>query len=197
MNKYLIPVILCLLAAAAPIFGQTAEPRYVDIDEARAEISRLQQDNQAMSQVNDTLASENSELDSQISGSREFIVQIEQMIDRIISAKGPIYTALQNVVESDTRSELQGKMEELRESEYQLQKTKRQEYETINQANDLVETNRRMIAVNNVRSNTNEQRIVFLDACIAYTLNENRDLDSLVNEVDQVNRDVELLLSRQ
>ena len=197
MYKYLILTVLCLLVAAVPVFSQTAEPHYVVLDEARAEIGRLEQDNRVMSQVNETLARENTSLENQISGSREFIVRIEQMIDRIISAKGPIYTALQTVNDPETKRELQDKMNDLRESEYQLEKTKRQEYESISRANDLMESNRRMIAVNNVRTNSNEQRIVFLTACVDYTMNENRDLGSLLDNADQVRREVEALLSRQ
>ncbi len=197
--KKLILLFLCATAVTVSFaFSQTvAEPHYVVLDDALAEIERLQADNEAMSGINATLQGQNDQLEIEIAESRDFVIRLDEMIAKIVTAKGPIYTALQTVTDQGTKRELQNKMDDLRESEYQLEKTRRQEFESIRASNDLIETNRRMIAVNNVRSSSNEQRIEYLRACYEYTRDENRGVEDLLSDADALRQEAEALMSRR
>jgi hypothetical protein len=87
-------------------------------------------------------------------------------------------------------------MDANRKSRYDLENRKRRENEAINQAREQIENNRKKIAVNRVRGNANDQRVEFLQACIDLSINENRDVGSVLDNADRVRQEVERLLSQ-
>ena len=54
---------------------------------------------------------------------------------------------------------------------------------------------RRIIAVNRVRTTTNDQRIQYLQACIDLSSSENRDVSSVLDKADAITSEVENLLN--
>lgn len=196
MNKHILSILSVFLFFTVSLSAQIAEPHYVVIADADAEIERLQAENEEMVHTSDSLEQQNSQLDDEIAESQDFIVKADDMIEKIVAARGPVWTALQTVNDPETRRDLIQKMEDLRQSQYDLENYKRREYEAISKANGQIDTNRKMIAVNRVRTNSNDQRIQYLGSCRAYTLNENRDVDSVLDNADQVRREVEQLLNR-
>jgi hypothetical protein len=194
--KYSLFFVLFLFTGILYLNAQTPTPHYVVIDDAQAEISLLESRNQEMSSANSLLENENRKLEEEIVLSEEFIVLADEMIDRLSGSAGEIYTLMQTINDADTRRELQNRMDENRQSRYDLENRKRRENETITRARDRIEDNRKLIAVNRVRSKANDQRSEYLQACIDLSVNENRDVDSILDNADQVRQEVERLLSR-
>jgi vacuolar-type H+-ATPase subunit I/STV1 len=195
MKLSLILVILVCSGVLA-LNAQTPTPHYVVIDDAQAEITLLESRNQEMSRANSVLEVENQNLEDEIIGSEEFIVQADEMIDRLSVSAGEIYTLMQSINDNETRRELQSRMDDNRQSRYDLENRKRRENETINRARDKIENNRKLIAVNRVRSKANDQRGGYLNACIDLSVNDNQDVDSVLDNADQVRQEVEQLLNR-
>jgi len=187
-----LPVLLGLMAAAAA--GQT--PHFVVVDDAQTEIEELQDRNADMARQSQVLEEQNRGLNDEIARSEEFIVQADDMIDRLSASAGEIYTVMQSAVDPAARRQLQQRMDENRQSRYDLENRKRRENEVITQAQEQIETNRKMIAVNRVRTKANDQRIEYLQACIDLSIDENRDVESVLDTADQVRQQVEALLGR-
>jgi len=180
------------MAAAAA--GQT--PHFVVVDDAQTEIEELQDRNADMARQSQVLEEQNRGLNDEIARSEEFIVQADDMIDRLSASAGEIYTVMQSAVDPAARRQLQQRMDENRQSRYDLENRKRRENEVITQAQEQIETNRKMIAVNRVRTKANDQRIEYLQACIDLSIDENRDVESVLDTADQVRQQVEALLGR-
>ncbi len=193
-NSLIFLLLFC--TTALPLLAQTPTPHYVVIDDAQAEISLLDSRNQDMERSNSVLEGENHGLGEEIVRSEGFIVQANEIIDRLSASAGEIYTLLQSISDPDTRRELQARMDANRQSRYDLENRKRRENEAINRARDKIENNRKMIAVNHVRANANDQRGEFLQACIDLSINENRDVDSVLDNADMVRKEVERLLNQ-
>jgi len=187
-----LPVLLGLMAAAAA--GQT--PHFVVVDDAQTEIEELQDRNADMARQSQVLEEQNRGLNDEIARSEEFIVQADDMIDRLSASAGEIYTVMQSAVDPAARRQLQQRMDENRQSRYDLENRKRRGNEAITQAQEQIETNRKMIAVNRVRTKANDQRIEYLQACIDLSIDENRDVESVLDTADQVRQQVEALLGR-
>ncbi len=196
MKKRIQVFLFLTMVFSLPLYSQTATPHYVVVDDAQAEISQLERMNSDMVEANNVLEQQNTELNDDINVSEEFIVLADDMIGKLSASAGELYTALQSVPEGDSRWELQNKMDENRQSRYDLENRKRKEYEAISRANNQIDSNRKMIAVSEVRATSNNARIGYLDACIALSLNENRDVESVLDNADSVRREVEQLLNR-
>lgn len=187
---------LFLFAGILTLNAQTPTPHYVVINDAREEIGMLDGRNQEMSQYNAVLDEENRNLEDEIIQSEDFIVLADEMIDRLSGSAGELYTLLQTITDTETRRELQARMDENRQSRYDLENRKRRENEAITQARDKIENNRKLIAVNRVRTKANNQRSEYLQACIDLSVSENQDVDSILDNADQVRQEVEQLLYR-
>lgn len=185
-----------VFAVAVNLFSQTPEPHYVVIDDAREEIDMLSTRNKEMERSSSALEEENRDLEAQIIKGEEFIVQANAMIDQLSASAGELYTLLQTVNDPDTKRELQDRMTANRQSRYDLENRKRRENELISTARSRIESNRKKIAVNSVRGNANDQRIEFLQACIDLSINENQDVDMVLDNADQIRKEVERLLNR-
>jgi hypothetical protein len=195
MKLNLILVALVCSGALA-LNAQTPTPHYVVIDDAQAEISLLDSRNQEMAGANSALEVENQNLEDEIIRSEEFIVEADEMIDRLSASAGEIYTLMQSIYDNETRRELQRRMDDNRRSRYDLENRKRRENETITRARNKIENNRKQIAVNRVRSKANDQRGGYLQACIDLSVSDNRDVDSVLDNADQVRQEVEQLLNQ-
>ena len=191
MKRSLFSLVGVVLLAPA-LLAQS--PHFVVVDEAENEIAELESRNRELAQRSQTLDAENSALEAEIRRSQEFIILADDMVDRLSASAGEIYTLTQSVVDPETRRELQSRMDDNRRSRYELESRKRRENEAITRAEEQIDNNRKMIAVNRVRSRANEQRIEYLRACIDLSISENRDLDSVLDNADQVRREVESLL---
>lgn len=187
---------LFFLTGILTLNAQTPTPHYVDINDAEVEISMLESRNQEMAQAAAILDDENRQLEDEIVQGEGFIVLADQMIDRLSASAGELYTLMQSISDGETRRELQTRMDENRRSRYDLENRKRRENEAITRARDKIETNRKHIAVNRVRSKANDQRGEYLQACIDLSVSENRDVDSILDNADQVRQEVERLLGR-
>ena len=196
MKKRLIPTALFFAA----IFPATAQviptPHFVVVDEAQKEITELENRNVEMASDSGKLEEDNRRLEGQISLSEDFNIQADDMIDRLSTSAGEIYTLMQSIVDPETRRELQNRMEENRQSRYDLENRKRQENEAIARAQERIKNNSRMVAINRVRTKANDQRIKYLQACIDLSVNENRDVGSVLDNAEQVRQEVERLLSQ-
>jgi hypothetical protein len=168
----------------------------VVIDDAREEIALLDSRNEEMELNSTELEEENRNLEAAIIRSEEFIVQADAMIDQLSASAGELYTLMQTVNDPVTKRDLQERMDANRKSRYDLENRKRRENEAINQAREQIENNRKKIAVNRVRGNANDQRVEFLQACIDLSINENRDVGSVLDNADRVRQEVERLLSQ-
>lgn len=191
-------IIFCFLvcSGAFSLFAQTHTPHYVVIDDAQAEISILGSHNQRMGGASSTLEEVNRKLVDEIIRSEGLIIRADEMIDRLSASAGEIYTLMQSVNDPDTRRELQSRMDDNRKSRYDLENRKRRENEAINRARDQIENNRKLIAVNRVRAKANDQRIEYLQACIDLSVNENRDIGSVLENADRVRQEVEQFLNQ-
>lgn len=194
--KHFLFFVLVLFSGILYLNAQTPTPHYVVIDDALAEISLLESRNQEMAGANALLEEENRKLEEEIVLSEEFLILADEMIDRLSGSAGEIYTLMQSINDAETRRELQNRMDENRQSRYDLENRKRRENETITRARGRIEENRKLIAVNRVRSKANDQRGEYLQACIDLSENENRDVDSILDNADQVRQEVEQLLNR-
>lgn len=195
MKHYFFYVIF-IFTGILTLNAQTPTPHYVVINDARAEIASLESRNQEMTQSNDVLEEENRKLEDVIIQSEGFIVLADEMIDRLSASAGELYTLMQSINDSETRRELQTRMDDNRRSRYDLENRKRRENEAITRARDKIENNRKLIAVNRVRTKANDQRGEYLQACIDLSVSENHDVDSILNHADQVRQEVEQLLNR-
>ena len=193
--KHLFFVFPLYVGIVAALSSQTPTPHFVVVEETEIEIAELEDRNREMEERNAELETENAGLEVEIRRSREFIVLADDMVDRLSASAGEIYTLMQSVVDPETRRELQTRMEENRRSRYELENRKRRENEAITRAESRMDSNRKSIAVNRVRTRANEQRIEYLQACIDLSVSENRDVDSVLDNADRVRREVESLLS--
>jgi len=194
--KLLFSVLSLICFGAVSLFSQTPTPHYVIIDDARDEIALLNSRNDEMELNSTVLEEENRTLEAAIIRSEEFIVQADAMIDQLSASAGELYTLMQTVNDPVTKRDLQERMDANRQSRYDLENRKRRENEAINQAREQIENNRKKIAVNRVRGNANDQRVEFLQACIDLSINENRDVGSVLDNADRVRQEVERLLSQ-
>lgn len=195
MKHYFFYVIF-IFTGILTLNAQTPTPHYVVINDARAEIASLESRNQEMTQSSDVLEEENRKLEDVIIQSEGFIVLADEMIDRLSASAGELYTLMQSINDSETRRELQTRMDDNRRSRYDLENRKRRENEAITRARDKIENNRKLIAVNRVRTKANDQRGEYLQACIDLSVSENHDVGSILNHADQVRQEVEQLLNR-
>lgn len=194
--KHCIACVIFLFTGILTLNAQTPTPHYVVINDARAEITMLENRNREMVEANAILDEENRTLEGEIVQSEGFIVLADQMIDRLSASAGELYTLMQSISDGETRRELQNRMDENRRSRYDLENRKRRENEAITRARGNIENNRKLIAVNRVRSKANDQRAEYLQACIDLSVSENRDVVSILNNADQVRQEVEQLLNR-
>lgn len=181
--------------SVSPLSAQNVRPKYVVIAEAEAEIGDLRNLNAEMAARNAELEEENQTMNADIARRRDFIVQADGMIDRLSASAGEIYTSLQSVVDTETRRELRRRMEDNRRSRYDLENRKRQENEAIGRSNARIDNNRKVLAVNRVRTRANDQRIQYLQACIDLSSSENRDVNSVLDKADAITSEVENLLN--
>lgn len=181
--------------AVSPLSAQNVRPKYVVIAEADAEIGDLRNLNAEMAARNAELEEENQTMNADIARRRDFIVQADGIIDRLSASAGEIYTSLQSVVDTETRRELRRRMEDNRRSRYDLENRKRQENEAIGRSNARIDNNRKVLAVNRVRTRANDQRIQYLQACIDLSSSENRDVSSVLDKADAITSEVENLLN--
>ena len=181
--------------AVSPLSAQNVRPKYVVIAEADAEIGDLRNLNAEMAARNAELEEENQTMNADIARRRDFIVQADGIIDRLSASAGEIYTSLQSVVDTETRRELRRRMEDNRRSRYDLENRKRQENEAIDRSNARIDNNRKVLAVNRVRTRANDQRIQYLQACIDLSSSENRDVSSVLDKADAITSEVENLLN--
>jgi hypothetical protein len=194
--KHSLILIALVYSGALTLNAQTPTPHYVVIDDAQAEMSFLGSGNQEMARANSVLEDENQNLENEMASSEEFIVQADEMIDRLSASAGEIYTLMQSLNENETRRELQSRMDENRQSRYDLENRKHRENEAITRAGNKIENNRKLIAANRIRSKANDQRGAYLQACIDLSVNEDRDIDSVLDNADQVRQEIELLLNQ-
>lgn len=193
--KRILFILAFFFGISASLASQTPVPHYVVVEEAENKIAELELNNQEMAQQNDELDSESRNLEMEIEKSREFIVLADDMVDRLSASAGEIYTLLQSVIDPEVRKELQNRMEENRRSRYELENRKRRENEAITRAENQIDNNRKMIAVNRVRTRTNEQSIEYLRGCIELSISENQDVGSVLDNADKVRQEVESLLN--
>ncbi len=193
--KRIILLFAFLAVVCASLASQSQVPHYVVVTEAESEINELEENNRSMAQRNSELDAESSNLENEIEKSREFIVLADDMADRLSASAGEIYTLMQSVVDPQVHKELQNRMEENRRSRYELENRKRRENEAITRAENQIDNNRKMVAVNRVKTRNNEQRIEYLRACIELSLNENQDVESVLDNADKVRQEVESLLN--
>jgi hypothetical protein len=196
MKRCLIPIALFYVAVFPAAAQMTPTPRFVVIDDAQEEIAELENRNAEMAAANLGLEEDIRGLEEQISLSEGFNLQADDMIDRLSASAGEIYTLMQSIVDPETRRELQNRMEENRRSRYDLENRKRRENESVARAQERIENNRRMMAINRVRSKANDQRIEYLQACIDLSVSENRDVGSVLDNADRVRQEVERLLGQ-
>ena len=194
--KRLIIFCFLILSGTLSLFAQTFTPHYVVIDDAQAEISILESRNQEMEGASGILEGEYRKLEDEVIRSEGFIVQADNMINQLSASAGEIYTVMQTVNDIETRRELQSRLDDNRLSRYDLENRKRRENEAINRARDQIELKRRLIAVNRVRTKANDQRIEYLKACIDLSVNENRDISSVLDNADRVRQEVTQLLNQ-
>ena len=193
-KPFRIPALILL--SASSLWAQTADPKYVVIAEAEAEIAKLTNLNGEMAARNAELEGENRTMREDIARRRAFIIQADDMIDRLSASAGEVYTSLQSVVDTETRRELNSRRDDIRQSRYDLENRKRQENEAIARSNAKIDNNRKIIAVNRVRTTSNDQRIQYLQACIDLSNSENRDVGSVLDNADAITGEVSNLLSR-
>ena len=191
----LVFIVWAVSWAASPLSAQNVRPKYVVIAEAEAEIGDLRNLNAEMAARNAELEEENQTMNADIARRRDFIVQADGIIDRLSASAGEIYTSLQSVVDTETRRELRRRMEDNRRSRYDLENRKRQENEAIGRSNARIDNNRKVLAVNRVRTRANDQRIQYLQACIDLSSSENRDVSSVLDKADAITSEVENLLN--
>ncbi|MCK5737041.1 MAG: hypothetical protein KAH21_11210 [Spirochaetaceae bacterium] len=195
--KFFITSMILISVGVVSLFSQVPTPHYVVIDDAQAEITMLESRNREMESGSSVFEEENRNLDSEILNSEEFIVRADTMIDQLSASAGELYTLMQSISDSETKRDLQDRMDANRKSRYDLENRKRRENEIINQAREQIENNRKKIAVNRVRGKANDQRSEFLQACIDLSISENRDVDSVLDNADRVRQEVEQLLNQQ
>ena len=191
----LVFIVWAVSWAVSPLSAQNVRPKYVVIAEAEAEIGDLRNLNAEMAARNAELEEENQTMNADIARRRDFIVQADEIIDRLSASAGEIYTSLQSVVDTETRRELRRRMEDNRRSRYDLENRKRQENEAIGRSNARIDNNRKVLAVNRVRTRANDQRIQYLQACIDLSSSENRDVSSVLDKADAITSEVENLLN--
>lgn len=191
----LVFIVWAVSWAVSPLSAQNVRPKYVVIAEAEAEIGDLRNLNAEMAARNAELEKENQTMNADIARRRDFIVQADGIIDRLSASAGEIYTSLQSVVDTETRRELRSRMEDNRRSRYDLENRKRQENEAIGRSNARIDNNRKVLAVNRVRTRANDQRIQYLQACIDLSSSENRDVSSVLDKADAITSEVENLLN--
>lgn len=191
----LVFIVWAVSWAVSPLSAQNVRPKYVVIAEAEAEIGDLRNLNAEMAARNAELEEENQTMNADIARRRDFIVQADGIIDRLSASAGEIYTSLQSVVDTETRRELRSRMEDNRRSRYDLENRKRQENEAIGRSNARIDNNRKVLAVNRVRTRANDQRIQYLQACIDLSSSENRDVSSVLDKADAITSEVENLLN--
>lgn len=191
----LVFIVWAVSWAVSPLSAQNIRPQYVVIAEAEAEIGDLRNLNAEMAARNAELEEENQTMNADIARRRDFIVQADGIIDRLSASAGEIYTSLQSVVDTETRRELRSRMEDNRRSRYDLENRKRQENEAIGRSNARIDNNRKVLAVNRVRTRANDQRIQYLQACIDLSSSENRDVSSVLDKADAITSEVENLLN--
>lgn len=191
----LVFIVWAVSWAVSPLSAQNVRPKYVVIAEAEAEIGDLRNLNAEMAARNAELEEENQTMNADIARRRDFIVQADGIIDRLSASAGEIYTSLQSVVDTETRRELRRRMEDNRRSRYDLENRKRQENEAIGRSNARIDNNRKVLAVNRVRTRANDQRIQYLQACIDLSSSENRDVSSVLDKADAITSEVENLLN--
>ena len=193
--KYAFCILVFIVWAVSPLSAQNVRPQYVVIAEAEAEIGDLRDLNAEMAARNAELEEENQTMNADIARRRDFIVQADGIIDRLSASAGEIYTSLQSVVDTETRRELRRRMEDNRRSRYDLENRKRQENEAIGRSNARIDNNRKVLAVNRVRTRANDQRSQYLQACIDLSSSENRDVSSVLDKADAITSEVENLLN--
>jgi hypothetical protein len=194
--KHSLILVALVYSGALTLNAQTPTPHYVVIDDAQAEISLLESRNQEMARSNSVLEDENQNLENEIVSSEEFNVQADEMIDRLSASAGEIYSLMQSLDENETRRELQSRMDDNRQSKYDLENRKRRENEAIIRAGNNIENNRKLISANRIRLKANDQRVAYLHECIDLSVDEDRDIDSVLDNADQVRQEVEQLLNQ-
>jgi hypothetical protein len=190
-------VIALLILPAALIWGQKAEPRYVDIDEARREIAQLESLNDEMADENVVLDRENGRLSEGITENEEFIRQANVILEKLRASDGELYTMQNTVVDAEMKRQLTERRENNRRQRYDLENRKREELELISVALDRIEDNKKRMAKNRVQTRVNERRIVYLNSCIELSLNEGVSLESVLSNAEEVRREVEILLGQE
>lgn len=190
-------VIALLVLPAALIWGQKAEPRYVDIDEARREIAQLQGLNDEMADENVVLDRENGRLSEGITENEEFIRQANVILEKLRASDGELYTMQNTVIDAEMNRQLTERRENNRRQRYDLENRKREELELISVALDRIEGNKKRMAKNRVQTRVNERRIVYLNSCIELSLNEGVSLESVLSNAEEVRREVEILLGQE
>ncbi len=195
MKKILL-VLTGILLISGNVFAARTTPYAVDIPESRAEIEVLTQSNSDMTTQNGELQAQIDTLQSEVVDMEALVREISITMTKVKKQAGELYSLFQSVNDAEMKSKLNAQITENRKQRYALERKTDELLNQIDSHNKQMELNARYISTNNLEMKRNTSRIDILEASIKFTEDEGLSLDSTVAQSQELQSEVDNLLSQ-
>ncbi len=195
MNKW---VLLMGLGLVFSSYAQQATQQnipFVDLEQAKSRVAALQQEVDTLEKENDDLAKKNADLRADIVKNQQQLSEIAPIIENVKAKGAELFSIIPTIRDQNLRRQAQESLDRNRELERRLE-ARRQDLNRANQQNqNQINQNDRQISVNNAKIQRNKDEIVILNAAISKTENQQRRLNSYIEDVEKFLNTSERVLS--
>lgn len=194
MVKKILVVFCLLILVAGFAFTQNQKIPYVDIEEARAKIQALEEENQALKAEIEEKRTSNNDLEGQIEGWQKQINEIEFILVRVKEKGADLYEIYADIVDKTQKANAKEAIDKNRQLRDELEAKIEVLQKQIDDSNKSMDSNTKTININNSKISRNSDDINLLNASIEKTETQREVLTSYIENVNEINSEAEAFL---
>ncbi|GEM_PF-5289425 len=181
-----IAVWMMAVLVSGGLFAQAGNQNipYVDLEQARTQVTALQQEVDTLTTENETLSKQTADLRADIVKNQQQISEIGPIQDNVKAKGAELFSIIPTISDRNLRKSAQESLERNRELERRLETRRQELVQKAQESQRLITANDRQVSVNNSKIQRNKDQIVILNAAISKTENQQRQLNSYMESVD-------------